>query len=269
MGNNITDISPLEDLPELTQVEINDNQVSDISALATLDAPISFQLSGNNISDISPLKDLTSLDTLLLARNSIADIAILSDLENLKSLDISSIEATDFTPLENLTKLTSLDIDSNDIDDLSPLTDLENLESLQARSNAITDLAPLSNLQNLQKLDLWNNNVSDLSPLAPIMSDLEGFDARVQKIYPAPVDVNEDQPNPVRDVQGNVVGLSSSVPDVSYDDTEATYTSSTPGLMELSHGRGTLAPVEMDWAVNSPAPFTKISSTLWPSHSRM
>ena len=73
-------------LTELTELDLSDNDVMDISALSGLTELTELDLSDNDISDISALSGLTALTTLDLRGNPIADISVLDGLPNLNTV---------------------------------------------------------------------------------------------------------------------------------------------------------------------------------------
>ena len=80
---------------------------SDLESLTSLD------LEDNNISDISPLTGLTNLEELGLDGNEISDISPLSGLTNLEMLGLDGNEISDISPLSGLTNLEELWLDRN------------------------------------------------------------------------------------------------------------------------------------------------------------
>jgi hypothetical protein len=115
-SNNITDISPLENLTSLTSLYLQTNYITDISPLVNLTSLTELYLFGNDIANLSPIKNLTSLEVLIIFSNNITDIS----------------------PLEKLTSLTWIDLESNNITDISPLSKLSNLTYLNLRGNPLT-----------------------------------------------------------------------------------------------------------------------------------
>ena len=67
--NNITDISSLKNLTNLTELYLNSNNIKDISSLKDLTNLTHLYLHNNNITDISPLQNLTNLTELDLDNN--------------------------------------------------------------------------------------------------------------------------------------------------------------------------------------------------------
>jgi len=169
------DILPLRYMTELTALWVGTNgppnQITDLSPLAGLTNLTDIYFSGDYIADITPLAGLTNLTWLHIFRNQVADITPLAGLTNLETLQFGASQITDITPLAGLTNLTSLDLSWNHITDITPLAGLTNLHALNLRDNQITDITPLAGLvnlgrSNLTRLYLSNNNISDLTPLA-------------------------------------------------------------------------------------------------------
>ena len=61
MNNEVTDISPLASLTNLSRLDLTGNEISDLSPLASLTNLTKLTLTGNEISDLSPLSALTGL----------------------------------------------------------------------------------------------------------------------------------------------------------------------------------------------------------------
>jgi Leucine-rich repeat (LRR) protein len=161
--NQISDISFLENLTGLQKLHLSNNKISDYSFLENLTGLQSLDLSDNEISDYSFLENLTGLQTLYLSDNKISDISFLENLTDLQSLDLSDNEISDYSFLENLTGLQSLDLSDNEISDYSFLENLTGLQTLYLSDNKISDISFLENLTGLQTLHLSDNEISDYS----------------------------------------------------------------------------------------------------------
>ena len=127
--NRITDLSPLANLTNLTQLHIWHREVADMLPVTNL--------------DISPLSGLISLESLVLENSGISDISLLTELKALQGLGLSANTIEDISPLAGLKKLQRLDLSDNNIEDLSPLAGLTNLWELRIRDNPATDFSPL------------------------------------------------------------------------------------------------------------------------------
>jgi hypothetical protein len=187
-GNQVDDISALSDLTNVNYLYLADNEIRNITLLSNLvnlgkhhffSIPPSedLNLSNNQISDISPLSNLTSLEWVVLDDNNISDITPLANLTNLTKLSLSDNQISDISHLASLTNLVMLHLANNQIDDITPLSNLVGLGTqewemiplslhLDLGGNQITDITPLSNLTALKRLSLSNNQISDISPLA-------------------------------------------------------------------------------------------------------
>ncbi len=164
--NSISDISALSGLTALTTLYLQNNSISDISALEDLTKLATLDLNGNSISDISALAGLTKLTTLTLLNNSISDISALSGLTKLTTLDLSGNSISDISALAGLTALTDLYLSINSISDISVLSGLTKLTNLSLSDNSISDISALAGLTKLTELYLSFNSISDISTLS-------------------------------------------------------------------------------------------------------
>ena len=78
MNNLISDVSPLRNLKQLENLNLDANVIKDVSPLAELKRLEVLYLENNNISDVSPLAGLTNLERLDLRNNAISDFSLLS-----------------------------------------------------------------------------------------------------------------------------------------------------------------------------------------------
>jgi internalin A len=139
--------------PNITDLYINNGQLTDLSPLAGLTDLIILSLEGNLISDISPLSGLTELRVLDLNFNQISDVSPLSRLRNLEQLNLNLNKISDVTPLAELRHLELLRLAGNQIDDVSPLAKLTDLWVLELSGNQIEDFSALDPLKKLT----WSN----------------------------------------------------------------------------------------------------------------
>jgi len=84
--NNISDVSPLASLINLTSLDLDHNhQISDITPLASLNNLTSLDLRWNQISDITPLASLTNLERLDLRHNPLSQESVVVHVPALRS----------------------------------------------------------------------------------------------------------------------------------------------------------------------------------------
>ena len=163
----------LANLTNLTFLNLQWSDITDISMLAGLTNLTELILLGNAIEDISPLAGLTNLTELVFANSAIEDISPLAGLTNLAFLMLQGSYISDITPLAGLTDLTRLDLRRNNIMDISPLASLTNLTWSDLRYNAIEDMSPLAGLTHLTWLGLRGNplNLSSINDHIPVLED--------------------------------------------------------------------------------------------------
>jgi hypothetical protein len=111
--------------------------ISDISLLANMPNLYELILCQQRISDIKPLQGLP-ISKLVLADNNIADLSPISELPKLEELYIGNNPAADLTPLGSCTRLRLLNLDNMNIKNLEFLNKLS-LDSLSVCSLKLSD----------------------------------------------------------------------------------------------------------------------------------
>jgi Leucine-rich repeat (LRR) protein len=189
--NAVTDASPLADLENIEWLNLNKNQISDLTPFQNLTSLRGLFLccESNTYTDIAPLANLTTLERLDIGGHQLGDVSLsvltnLSSLEYLWTWDNAINDPSFLTQLENIV---FLELGGNEIEDISFVDQLPKLEGIVLGYNPITDLTPIFDetqlteldLENfelvyidflrtftqLQILDLANNNIDDLTPL--------------------------------------------------------------------------------------------------------
>ena len=184
--NEISDVSLLASLASLRDLYLMDNEIVDVSPLAPLTGLERLDLQGNLIDDLSPLAGLTGLELLVLNRNPMDNLGPLAGLTGLERLLLRSNRITDINPLAGLTNLRVLSLFDNEIADVGPLAALTRLEWLELQSNQIQDIGPLAALTNLQILYLSVNSIVEVGALAGLgsLGELNLADNQLQDISP-------------------------------------------------------------------------------------
>lgn len=100
-GNDLTDVSQVATLSGLMYLNVDENQIEDLSFVSQLPQLIELSANGNRIVDLSPLAGRTSMMRLYLEDNQITDISSLQDLRKLQIVWLDGNDITDFTPLQN------------------------------------------------------------------------------------------------------------------------------------------------------------------------
>ncbi|PFH62451.1 hypothetical protein XA68_13518 [Ophiocordyceps unilateralis] len=163
--NLISHIRGLEQLPNLTSLDLSFNKIKHIKHISHMTQLKELFLVANKISRIEGLEGLDNLASLELGSNRIRELENLESLKKLDELWVAKNKITQLTGLAGLPNLRLLSIQSNRIRDLSPLRDVPNLEELYISHNALESLQGLEENSKLKILDISNNQVSSLAGL--------------------------------------------------------------------------------------------------------
>ncbi len=155
------DLSPLENLTNLSHLNLSGIQVNDIKPLENLENMKDLILSNTQVNDISVLANLTNLQYLGISGTKVSSIRQLANLTELQYLAISGTKVSNIEPLANLTKLQSLAISDTKISNIEPIENLKNLVELFLDKTQVSDIKPLVSLKNLQELNISGTKVSD------------------------------------------------------------------------------------------------------------
>ena len=161
--HGIKNLLGLENAINLEKLDLNENEISDLSPIAKLNKLTKLSLIRNRISDLHPLSELTNLEYLDLYANKIEDISPLAKLTNLKHLDLHNNNDQTGDPVHPTI--------SGGIKDISVVRNLTKLEMLSLGSNNISDITPIKNLSNIKDLVLGGNHISDYSGLEQYIAD--------------------------------------------------------------------------------------------------
>ena len=137
--NQIADITPLRNLTTLFRIVLNDNSITNITSLTWLTRLTQLNLSENRIRTIDPLANLIGISELQLQKNQIGNIQSLVGLTRLTKLSLSKNQISDVPPLETLTALTLLELSGNPIEDFAPLRRLKEKNAAVAIDIEITE----------------------------------------------------------------------------------------------------------------------------------
>jgi len=121
-GEQITDLSGLENFKNLEVLEAYNNAITDLTPITGLTHLREVDLGGNHVTDLTPLagKDLT---LLALWGNNVTDISALAGMDNLEILDLYNNRVSDISALAGKDKLTYLMLGGNPVADYSPVAD--------------------------------------------------------------------------------------------------------------------------------------------------
>lgn len=190
---DITDLSLLAHMPNLRELYLCRQEITDLSPLEGL--PLTtLALCENQITDLSPLSSLTELETLYLGDNPATDYSLLSSLAGLRllNLDGSVTAISVIDDLNFLEKLTLRDLSLGRVEpkdrDWFSLTTQVGLDALHLWEPPEAALAAANTLEGLQVLTIGDYTSHDLTPLSGLsalevlniykgLESLDGIDA--------------------------------------------------------------------------------------------
>ncbi|CAL6054234.1 leucine-rich_repeat domain-containing protein [Hexamita inflata] len=173
-------------LTNLTELNLYNNKISDISSISKLKNLKKLYLERNCIEDISALQSLHDLTHLYLSYNKSTSYTLA--LPNLVDLELSDNKLQDKSGLQHSPKLESLNLSRTETTDLSIIPhQLFGLKKLHLSSNNITEISYLSNFVGLQILDLGGNEqLQNIGPLkfCTQLTQLTISETRISDIWP-------------------------------------------------------------------------------------
>ncbi|PXE60753.1 lmo0801 family class 1 internalin [Listeria monocytogenes] len=164
--NQITDIAPVANLKKLTTLLINTNQITDISPVADLANLTTFYCGNNPINDISAVQNLTKLSIFNCYTANVEDISPVKNLVNLKTLSLGSNNIHDISDIEKLTALEYLSFSNNPVENPEVIGNLTNLNTLWLYNAQIRNIDFTANLPKLKSVYLYNNQISNISEVS-------------------------------------------------------------------------------------------------------
>ncbi len=182
-NNKLTSLKYLPNLKDIYDINISDNNITDISMLSKYDL-VNLSAENNNILDMSSFKSENTVYYLSGNKN-ITGYENLSGYVDLSNCNIetftssSSFEILDLSdnPLKSIAgdfSVNSLYLRNDGLNDISFLSNIntDELYSIYLNDNNITDIELLKNIKNLFYIDLsGNKNISNLNILKDIYNE--------------------------------------------------------------------------------------------------
>lgn len=120
INGDINDITFLNELNNLEYLGLQENRnLTDISALASMEKLKELDLIKTGVYDISALKNLKRLTKIILNDTNIEDVSALANLPNLKSIFLANTKVKDISMLADLPKLEMLNVYNTNVEDIS------------------------------------------------------------------------------------------------------------------------------------------------------
>lgn len=135
----LSNLEPFENLRRLKRLELQENNIYDITGIKKLSLLESISIWGDDLHDITPIKYAVNLKQIKIFSTGINDISPLSSLNNLETLILyGCINVSDISSLQHCENLRYLDISNTSVKDYSMLLSNPNLKI--KTSNVISEL---------------------------------------------------------------------------------------------------------------------------------
>ena len=186
-------------LPELQRLTLAECALSTIAPLAGCRSLTHLNLANNTIRNLDALADMSALVDIDLQHNAVVDLSKLSNLGALERLNVSFNSITTLDPLATCSRLTWLDAGNNTIAVLSAVDKLSILGYLSVSHNMLTDVAILAECTALTELYIANNEITDIAML-DTLTKLDTFDFSYNQVTALPA---WDSTLPLRIINGS------------------------------------------------------------------
>ena len=171
-----TDLKSLD----LSDQRLYNDDIEDLKYFTELEW---LELNENNITDLSVLRDLKKLKHLYFYNNNVASLDFASGMKDLEEINFFANKVSDLSPLAHLTKLIEVWAGNNPISSIEPLRNLINMESLSLKNTIFGgDISPLSGMKFLVEIDLYGCDVTRVSELSGC-KDLRYIDISYNYVY--------------------------------------------------------------------------------------
>lgn len=161
-GCSVSTIAHLAGLKNLQKVDLSNNTIRNVSALAEMQKLQSLNLSGNALISLKDLENLSTLRELDVSYNSLATTAPTATMVGLKKLDVSSNNLMKLEGIDSLKDLEHFSAAYNNLIDVNILSGCIKLRTLNVAHNTLLDIQVLARLPLLEELDFSYNEVSRL-----------------------------------------------------------------------------------------------------------
>ncbi|CAL5984357.1 Conserved_hypothetical protein [Hexamita inflata] len=165
---DLTDLTGIQVMTQLTELNLSFNQITDINLLAPLVNITALDLGKNNIENISVISNFKKLKQLDLSENLFDDISPLQNLLQMQVLDLSYNNLKSVTDLQALTNISQLNISMNQISNIDVLANMLKLTYLNLSVNKIISIQICSKFNQLTDLRLELNFIQDFEPIAKL-----------------------------------------------------------------------------------------------------
>lgn len=159
------DIEPLAQLTELRTINLNDNQLTDLSVLSMATKLETVTFNNNNVSEIGFVEYMDNLTVISGEYNQVSDISPLAGKSNLTDVFFGNNQVTDISPLADCEALINVGFNEASLSDINALAGKSDLKMVCFHNCGLTDISPLAGCTNLTQVYFGANQIADVSPL--------------------------------------------------------------------------------------------------------
>jgi len=184
-GKGIKSLEGLQHCKALMKIDLEKNEIVDLSPIKDLKQLQYVDLSSNKIEKLDPIAGLVQSQYLQFSKNAISDLSPLREMSNLRSLYFADNQIKSVEPIAGLKKVWSLDVSGNPIEDPSPIGKIKTLDTINLKNCGIKNLEFVRTLQP-NFLMLNGNPIVDFTPLVEACEadvQAEGRFAPFLKLY--------------------------------------------------------------------------------------
>ncbi|HBI92769.1 MAG TPA: hypothetical protein DDY58_10255, partial [Terrisporobacter glycolicus] len=170
-GNDIKDVTPLENLTNLEYLHIYDNKVKDLGPLKNLTKLIEFNFSKNLVSNLEPLKDMDKLKVLFGYQNNVQDLEPLNNLKKLRIVNLAQNNITNLSSVkakveDDLNLVVENEIVKKNIGNKEVKISEKNGKVIITMKNPVVGLngeyLPIDNTKKLDLLTNWDDEMIEI-----------------------------------------------------------------------------------------------------------
>jgi internalin A len=170
-NKNLSTLAPVSVLKNLEVIWCDQNAgISDLSPLQNLSKLKELDCSGTRVSDLSPLSNLTQLTKIIMYDTGVTDLNPLKNLNKLTGLDISGTRVTNISPIAGLHSLEALYFARTKVNDISSINTLINLGEITFSNSEVKDISILKYMKQLREAVFASTGVSQLGALKDIQT---------------------------------------------------------------------------------------------------
>lgn len=159
---SLSNVTPLRELTGLRLLDLSDNSIGSIDALADLTALEELYLGHNALTGLPDLSAIPGLKMLDLSYNALTDVSGLRACSSLLRLNLSHNRLTSVDPVGNLTSLVFFNGSNNPVEDLSALASCTKLETFIMQDCKFTEIDFIADITSIQEINIEYNDVVSL-----------------------------------------------------------------------------------------------------------